>query len=170
MSLFAAPQTHINPYFIPILQKLCDLFSAHEEIVRACGKSDPHAFDLNLLLFLAVLALSFLALVLELAEIHDSAYRRSSGRRDLNEIKPLLLRYTERLGRFQNAEILAVRSDDADRRGTDPLIDTVSSLDGIIFNYLNLRVWRWRESNPRPKIIARAIATGVAEIVVPERK
>lgn len=135
MSFFTAPQTHINPYFVPILQKLCDLFGAHRKIMRTCGKSDPHAFDLNFLLLLAVLALSLLALVLEFAEIHDSAYRRSSGRRDLNEIKPLLLRYTERLGRFQNAEILAVRSDDADRRGTDPLIDTVSSLDDILINF-----------------------------------
>lgn len=131
MGFLASAQAHVHSHLIAILQELRDLFGAECQIMRARRKSYPDALELRLFLLLAVLALAFFALVLELAEVHDAAYRGTRSRGDLNEIQSLLMRDAECLGGFKHAEILALLADHADRRDADPLIDAVSSLNGI---------------------------------------
>ena len=131
VGFFAPAQAHVYPHLVAVRQELCDLFCAQRQIMRTGGKSYPDTFELRLFLFLAVLALAFFPFVLELAEIHNPAYRRIGSRGYFNEIQSLLLRHAPRLGKVKHAEVFTVRPDHADGRGADPLIDAVASLDKI---------------------------------------
>ena len=63
-------------------------------------------------------------LVHVLAEIHDPADGRRDVGGDLDQIKIELLRELERLAGGQDAELLALRADDADLLGLDTVIAT----------------------------------------------
>jgi hypothetical protein len=75
------------------------------------------------LLRLGFLLLLFL-FVLILTEVNDSANRRLSLRRDLDEIESALARDLDRLLRWHYAKLISVLVDDADFPNSDPFVDS----------------------------------------------
>jgi hypothetical protein len=67
-------------------------------------------------------------LVLVLAVIHDPDHRRTSVRRNLDEIQSLALGRRQRFLDRQYPKLLTVRRDDTDRADTDLPIDAGSLL------------------------------------------
>src|ERR1700722_11319272 len=69
-----------------------------------------------MLLRLLVLLGLFIA---ELAEIHQPANRRRGARRDFHEVHAISAGLVERIAQGDDAELLAVHSDDSNFAGTD---------------------------------------------------
>jgi hypothetical protein len=69
-----------------------------------------------------ILALLLGELVLVLPVIHDLAHGRTRVGDNLDEVEPLLLRHAHRLERLDDADLLVVRADHADRRDTDHVV------------------------------------------------
>src|SRR5690606_17694437 len=106
---------------------------------------DPHVVDVDLrrpththLLHLRRLArrpalLLFLGLlVLELAVVHDLADRRAGVGGDLDEVEPGLVGQAHRLGRLDDADLLVVGADDADRADPDHVVDAGAPGSGLV--------------------------------------
>ena len=67
--------------------------------------------------------LPLLLLVLNFAVVHDAANGRLLLGRDLHEIEAEVFGALQGFGCFQNAELVAFRSNDADRRIADLFVD-----------------------------------------------
>ena len=76
---------------------------------------------------LAVVRVAFvlplLLLVLEFAEVHDAANGRLLLRRDFHKVEAEVFGALKGFGSFENAELVAFRSDDADGRIADLFVD-----------------------------------------------
>jgi hypothetical protein len=79
--------------------------------------------DLDDVLFLARFGLALLVFIFELSEIHDLADRRFGVGRDFDEIKARLFGKEHRTGRGDHADIFAFRTDQADFRRPDAIVD-----------------------------------------------
>src|SRR5690606_16688359 len=79
--------------------------------------------DLDHPLVLSRLAAPLLLLVLILPEVHDPADGRHRGRRDLDQVEPLLTRNGERLRRRHDSELLAGLVDDPNLANPDAFVD-----------------------------------------------
>jgi hypothetical protein len=79
------------------------------------------------LFVLAVVRVAFvlplLLLVFEFAEVHDAANGRLLLRRNLHQVEAEVFGALKGFGGFENAELIAFRSDDADRRVPDLFVD-----------------------------------------------
>ena len=104
--------------------------------MRAGLKSDANSFELHVLLFLAVLALTLFLFVFELAEVHDLADRRLGCSRNLDQVESAFVCDAQRLRCFKHAEVLALVVNNADRSGADILIYAVALLDGGFGAYI----------------------------------
>src|SRR5690349_7348873 len=89
--------------------------------------------DDGLLLVLARLALLECRLVLELAVIHDLADRGFCGWCNFDEVEIGIRGDAESIFDADNAYLLAVRSDQADFRYADALVDAGLSADGASY-------------------------------------
>jgi hypothetical protein len=81
--------------------------------------TELHLLDLDRLLLLARLGFAFLLFVLELAEIHDLADGRIGVGRNLHQVEAGLRGHVHGLGGVHDADVFAVRADQADLGGAD---------------------------------------------------
>ena len=69
-------------------------------------------------------------LVLELAVVHELADRRAGHRRDLDEVEVGLLGQPQRVADGDDADLLAVGTDEPHLGDADPVVDPGLSADG----------------------------------------
>ncbi|GLS81966.1 hypothetical protein GCM10007893_28240 [Paracoccus marinus] len=81
--------------------------------------AELHFLDLDDLLVLAGFGFALLLFVLELAHIHDLADRRRGVGRNLDQIEPDLLRQLDAACGGDDADVFAVRADQADLGDAD---------------------------------------------------
>lgn len=122
-------EPHLNPHFVAVLDEFFNLPGPEFQVVLAGGEPDAYAFYLRLFLLFPVFALALLPVILELAEIHNSANRRLCHGGDFYKVKPSLSGNTERLRGFQNPEILALFVNNANGAGAYQLIDAIAFLN-----------------------------------------
>jgi len=91
------------------------------QVVRIGERPELHLLELRGFLFGAVLFLRQLVAILPVVD--DATDGRARGGRDLDEVKPRLLGPLQGVLDLQNAELLAVRSDDPYFADPDFLID-----------------------------------------------
>ena len=84
-----------------------------------------HLFLLRYLIFLG-------QLILVLAEVHDTADRRSAGRGNFNKIKTVFTRPFQGLSYRKNADLFSSRPDQSDRRHSNSCVDADLLLGYII--------------------------------------
>ena len=125
---FATAENDRDDHLVLVLQKALRLRNLELDVVLA--RLGTQAYFLDFGLMDVRLVLFFLLLVLELAEIHDSADGRFLVGGHLHKIQAGFPRERERLFGGDDAELSALGRDDADRRDADLLVDAVLLLDG----------------------------------------
>src|SRR5216683_1441437 len=107
---------------VAVLEEALDVLLLELVVVLVDLRPELDLFDLDHLLVLASLARALLLLVLVLPEIHDAADRRHGGRRDLDQVEPLLLGDREGLWRRHDAELRAGVVDHPDFADADAFV------------------------------------------------
>ena len=92
-------------------------------VVRVDLRPELHLLDDRVDLLLAVLTGLHGRLVLELAVVHELADRRASHRGDLDQVEVGLLGQPQRVLDADDADLLAVRTDQAHLGDADPVVD-----------------------------------------------
>src|SRR6185503_11780760 len=108
---------------VAVLEKALDVLLLELVVVLVDLGPELDLLDEDHFLVLLGLASALLLLVLELAEVHDPADRRNSGRRDLHEIERLASGYRQRLRRGHDSQLLAVVVDHPDFSHPDAFVD-----------------------------------------------
>jgi len=129
MRLLSSHETHVYPYLMSLIEELLRLFCAHHKIVFSRGKADAKTLAIRLFLFLQARPLAFFPFIPKFAEVNDFADRRAYIGRHLDEVQPLFMRNTERLGGFDDPEVSPLFVNDADVGGLYELIYAVTALD-----------------------------------------
>ena len=120
---FAAAKFQRDLHLHVLAQKIDRVRQLDAQVVRVNARAQLDFLDdggvLVLLGFLFLLG----HFVAEFAEIHQPADRRHGGRGDFDQIHAMLARQIDRVGERQDAELVAVHSDDADFAGADFAVD-----------------------------------------------
>ena len=106
------------------LQELAALVEAVLEVVGIDGRSHAELLELRAGVLLTAALLLLPLLVLELAEVHDAADRRPGRGRDLDEVEPRVIGALLRIGRRDDAHLLAVLVHQADFTDSDLTVAT----------------------------------------------
>ena len=128
MGQLATAEHHRDDHLVLVLQESLGLIHLELDIVLArlgteTDLLDPRVVDVGFVLF-------FLLLILELAEIHDSADGGLFVWSDLDEIEPRLACPGHRLVGGDDSELPTFGGDHADRRDADLLVDAMVLIDG----------------------------------------
>src|SRR5581483_10034815 len=102
-----------------------------------------HFLDRNRLLVLLGLALFFFLLVKLLPVIHDAAYRRICGGRNLNQIQILLAGHLERFEGRHDSNLLAFVANYANFAGADALVRANKAFVDTVLRSLASE-WEWK--------------------------
>ena len=121
VGVFAAAEDDGEDHFILLGQELFGAVDLGHQVVVADFRADAELFVLAVVRVAFVLPL--LLLVLEFAVIHDAANGRLLLGRDFYKIEAEVFGTLKGLGSFQDAELVAFRSDDADGRIADLFVD-----------------------------------------------
>src|SRR5690606_3637528 len=106
-----------------LLQKSARALGLDLKVVRVDLGTQAQLLELDALLFLAGIALSFALLVFELPVIHDPADRGLGVRGDLDEIEIVAGCDVQSFLGGENAELIALRIDHPDAPAPDLMID-----------------------------------------------
>jgi hypothetical protein len=121
VGVFAAAEDDGEDDFVLLGQELFSAVDLGHQVVVADFGADAELFVLAVVRVAFVLPL--LLLVFELAVIHDSANGRLLLGRDFYKIKAKIFGTLESFDSFEDAELVAFRSDDADRCIADLFVD-----------------------------------------------
>ena len=121
VGVFAAAEDDGEDDFIFLGQELFGAVDLGHQVVVADFGADAQLFVLAVVRVAFVLPL--LLLVLEFAEIHDPADGRLLLRGDFHKVEAKVFGTLQGFGGFENAELVAFRSDDADRCIADLFVD-----------------------------------------------
>src|SRR5215204_4128265 len=105
-------------------QESLDVLLLELVVVHIDFRSELDLLDLDHALVLLRFTGELLLLVLILAKVHDPAKRRHCGRRDLDQVEPLLTRNDQRLWRRHDPQLLSGLVDDADFANTNAFVGT----------------------------------------------
>ena len=128
VSHFPATEDDRHDHLILVLEKVSGLVNFEFDVVIACFGAEADFLDLGVVNVGLVVLL--LLLVLELAEVHNSADRRLLIRRHFDEIQPGVAGDPHRFVRWDDAQLTAISSDYSDRADPNLLIDAMLLLDG----------------------------------------
>src|SRR5439155_17368953 len=117
-------------------------------VVRVDLRPELHLLDDGLLLVTPGLARLDVALVLELAKVHELAHRRAGHRRDLDQIQIHVAGQLQSALQGHDAYLLALRADQPDLPSPDLLVDAWFDADGASSS--QFQVWR-PTPNERPR-------------------
>ncbi len=126
---FATAEHDRDDHLVLVLQESLGLIHLELNVVLARLGAETDLFDLRVMDVGFVLF--FLLLILELAEVHDSADGRFFVWRDLDKIKPRLASPGHRLIGGDDSELPTFGGDHADRGNPDLLIDAMILIDGL---------------------------------------
>ena len=121
VGVFAAAEDYREDHLVLVGQEFFGPRELGLQIVLADLGAQPELFVLAVMRMAFVLPL--LLLVLEFAEIHDAANRRLLLRRDFHQVEAKVFSTLKGFGSFEDAELIAFRSDDADGRIADLFVD-----------------------------------------------
>ena len=121
VGVFAAAEDDGEDDFVFLGQKLFRAVDLGHQVVVTDLGTDAEFFVLAVMRVAFVLPL--LLLVLEFAEIHDSANGRLLLRRDFDKVEAKVFGTLKGVDSFQDAELVAFRSNNADGRVTDLFVD-----------------------------------------------
>ena len=121
VGVFAAAEDDGENYLVLLGQELFRAVDLRHQVMVADFRADAEFFVLAVMRVAFVLPL--LLLVLEFAVIHDAANGRLLLGRDFYEIEAKVFGALKGFGGFENAELVAFRSDDADGRIADLFVD-----------------------------------------------
>ena len=170
---FTAAELQLHAHLVALVEKL--LRMAHLRHVIVLVDVHPELDFLELaraLLFLLVLR----RLILEFAEVHDSAHGWIGGGRHLDKVETHFLRSADRIGQLEDAELFTGgREDHTHLAGADPTIDTILDLNRealflrrtgsgcprSIFNSGFADFFAALRKNPQPKLRHRHACEGV---------
>ena len=107
---------------VAVLEEALDMLLLELVVVLVDLRPELDLLDQDHLLVLLRFARALLLLVLILPEVHDAADRRHGGRRDLDQVESLLLRYGQGLRRRHDAELLPGVVDDPDFPDADAFV------------------------------------------------
>jgi hypothetical protein len=124
--------------------------------VRVDLRSELHLLDDHVRLVAASVTGLLGVLVLELPVVHELADRGLPLRRDLDKVEVGFLGEAQRIAGGNDADGLAIGSNEADFRDADPIVDTQLSAD------VSSKVKAGRKSE-------KASADAIAEATVPTR-
>ena len=150
MDDLAAPEDDDQLALVPLRQELADMRDLEVEVVlvRLGSELDLLEHDRRLVAARGLLLLR--RLVLELAEVHDLADRRSRPRIDFDQFQAQLLGEAERLVGGDDSNLRTVGADDAHLGNSDAPADSVvvrrAGGGGI--------VWPWDVLSPRFGVVS----------------
>ena len=121
VGVFAAAEDDGEDDFVLLGQELFGTIDLGHQVVVADFRANAELFVLAVVRVAFVLPL--LLLVLEFAVIHDSANGRLLLGRDFYKIEAEVFGALKGFSSFEDAELVAFRSDDADRRIADLFVD-----------------------------------------------
>jgi hypothetical protein len=121
VGVFAAAEDDGEDHFIFLGQELFGAVDLRHQVVVADFRADSQLFVLAMVRVAFVLPL--LLLVLEFAKIHDSASGRLLLRGDFHKVEAKIFGTLKGLDGFEDAELIAFRSNDADRCVADLFVD-----------------------------------------------
>jgi hypothetical protein len=121
VSVFAAAEDDGEDDFVFLGQELFRAVDLGHQVMIADLGADPQLFVFAVMRVAFVLPL--LLLVLELAKIHDSANGRLLLGRDFDKVEAKVFGTLKGVDSFQDAELVAFRSNDADRCIADLFVD-----------------------------------------------
>ena len=121
VGVFAAAEDDGEYDFVFLGQELLGAIDLGHQVVVADFRANAELFVLAVVRVAFVLPL--LLLVLEFAEIHDSANRRLLLRGDFHKVEAKIFGTLKGFDGFEDAELIAFRSDDADRCIADLFVD-----------------------------------------------
>ena len=139
------PQSDLH--LVATFEKLEDIAHLHIVVVRIRIGTELDLFDLDDLLFLAGFALALLLFIFELAEIHDLAHGRLGIGRNFDKVEPSFFGHFHGTLRRHNADVFAVRPDQADFIGADLVVDARAGVT------LGRRVMRSASDGDGPLIV-----------------
>ena len=119
----AKPQCYF--YLVTIFDEAAKITHFDLVIIFVSSRPKFHFLDLDLLLLLLGLMRLFRCLVLEFADIHDSANRRLGQRRNFYQIQPDIFRHHERVANRDDSSLLPFTVNQAHFRRIDFLIDAL---------------------------------------------
>ncbi len=121
VGVFAAAEDDGEDYLVLLGQELFGAVDLGHQVVVANLGADAELFVLAVVRVAFVLPL--LLLVLEFAEVHDAANGRLLLGRDFHKVEAEVFGALQGFGGFENAELIAFRTDDADGRVADLFVD-----------------------------------------------
>jgi hypothetical protein len=121
VGIFATTEDDGEDYLVLLGQELLGAIDLGHQVVVADFGADAEFFVFAVVRVAFVLPL--LLLVLEFAEIHDSANGRLFLGRDFHKVEAKVAGTLKGVDSFQDAELVAFRSDDADRCIADLFVD-----------------------------------------------
>src|SRR5690606_36238461 len=122
MGVLAAPEEDRRLDLVAFRQEALDVLLLELVVVLVDLRPELDLLDRDRLLMLPRRSRPLLLLILVIAEIHDSAYRRLGGRGDFHQIQSLAPRQLQRLRRRHDAELGSGFVDYAHFTHTDPLV------------------------------------------------
>jgi hypothetical protein len=120
---FAATEAQGDFDLVALIEELQHRAHFHIIIVDISARTELDFLDLDDVLLFARFGFAFLGLVFILAEVHDFAHGRLGIGRDFDQIQPGLFGHLHGTRRRHDADILAVRADQADLWRPDAIID-----------------------------------------------
>ncbi len=126
VGVFATAEDDREDHLIFAGQEFFGAVDLRHQVVIANFRAQPKLFVLAVVRVAFVLAL--LLLVLEFAEIHDSANGRFFLGGNFHQVHTNIASLLQSLDCFDNAEQGAILSDDANRRNADLLVDPLAFL------------------------------------------
>src|SRR2546428_2488268 len=147
---FRGPEHHGYLGLVPVGQEPLHLAHLRLQIVLIGPRSQLDFLEMRTLLVLLG-GVGFLAqLILVLAEVHDLTDRRLSRRRDLDKIISQFFRFLQGINRRHDAELFALRTDDAYWRYSDLSIDPQFWNGDRAPLSFRFKPWAWRWLAPAP--------------------
>ena len=147
MRHFATTKTHGDLHLVAVFKKLEHIAHLYAVIMFVRIRAKLDFLDLDDLLLFARFGFTFLLFVFVLAEIHDLAHGRLGIGRNLDKVEPSFIGHFHGTLRRHNADVFAVRPDQADFIGADLVVDARAGVT------LGRRVMRSASDEIRPLVI-----------------
>ncbi len=123
VSVFAAAKFQRDLHLHVLAQKADRVFQLDAKVMRINARAQLDFLDDGGVLVLLGFLLLLGHFVTVFTEIHEAADRWHGGGGDLHQVHRMLPRQIDRVGQRNDAELLAVHSDDPDFAGTDFAVD-----------------------------------------------
>jgi hypothetical protein len=123
----ASPESHLDLYFVPLLEESTSRPDPHLQVVIVGAGSNAYFLYLRNVLILFGVSSPFVRLELEFPKVGNATHGRLCGSGDLDQVQTGFFRTADGLFNWQNTNLLTVRVKDADFGSSNLAIGTRTS-------------------------------------------